>query len=311
MAKRYYRKLAMLHKVEAVYGTDAAPTGMANAIQATDVTFTPMEGGEEQRDLLQAHFGHSGIILTGLHARLEFSVELAGAGTAGDVPAWGGLLRTCGFAETVTEDTDVVYSPVSGDFESGTIWYNRDGVKHAIVGQRGTVSLQMTPARIPRLRFNVLGLHGTVPADTALPTVDYTGFQTPLVVSKANTTFALHGYSGPTESVSIDLGNQVEPRMLIGEEAVVVTDRRASGSAVMEAALLATINWDQIARAHTKGALALVHGKTEGNIIEIDAPHVQIGRYTEGNTQGIMNNTLPLMLTPSSAGNDELTITVK
>lgn len=310
MSKRYWRKLALLFKTEAVYGTDSAPTGSVNAIQATDVAFTPLEGGEENRELLKPYFGNEGVILTGLYGRLEFSVEVAGAGAAGDVPAYGPLLRACALAETVTPDADVEYTPVSDAFESGTIWYNRDGVKHALVGARGNVSVQFTPQRIPRFRFTLTGLHGTVPVDAALPTLDYTGWQTPVVVSKANTTFALHGYSGPTESVSIDLGNQVESRMLIGEEAVVITDRRSSGSAVIEAALLASKNWDQIARSHTKAPLAFVHGVTPGNIVEIAAPKVQIGRWSEGQTQGIANNTLPLMLT-TDAGNDEITITVK
>lgn len=310
MSKRYWRKLALLFKVEAVYGTDSVPTGSDNAVLASDVTFTPLEGGEENRDLLLPYLGNQGVILTGLHARLEFSVELAGSGEAGDAPAWGAILRACGMAQTVTADTDAKYSSISDAFESGTIWYNRDGVKHALVGWRGNVSLQLNPGRIPKLRFTGLGLHGAAAADTVLPTVDHTAWQTPVVVSKANTTFALHGWSGPTESVSIDLGNQVEPRMLIGEESVIIGDRRASGSAVVEAKLLAAKNWDALARSHTRGAMAITHGTVAGNIIEISAPSVQIGRWSEGQTQGIVNNTLPMMICPET-GNDELVITVK
>lgn len=310
MSNRYWRKLALLAKVEATYGTDSTPTGSENAILASDVTFTPLEGGEENRDLLLPYLGNQGVILTGLHARLEFSVELAGAGTAGTAPEWGSLLRACGMAQTITEDTSAAYTPVSDAFESATLWYNRDGVKHAIVGWRGNVSLALNPSRIPKLRFTGLGLHGTAATDTALPTMDVTKWKTPVVVSKANTTFALHGFSGPTESISIDLGNQVEARMLIGEEAVIIGDRRASGSAVLAARSLATKNWDAIARAHTRGTMAIQHGTTAGNIVEITAPAVQIGRWSEGQTQGIVNNTLPLMICPS-AGNDDLVITVK
>lgn len=309
MAKRYWRKLALLAKIEGVYGTDPTPTGEANAILATDVTFTPLEGGEESRDLLVPHLGHQGVILTGLHGRLEFSVEIAGAGAAGDAPAYGPLLRACGLSETIDAGVDVVYAPVSAAFESVAIYYNRDGVRHILLGCRGNVSLQLAPNRIPRWRFTFLGFHGTV-ADTALPAADTTAFLTPVVVSKANTTFSLHAYAGPTESISLDLGNQVEARMLIGAESVEIVDRRASGSAVIEAALLATKNWDAIAKAHTTGALAIAHGTVAGNIVELAAPAVQIGRYTEGQTQGIMNNTLPLMLKPNVA-NDELTITIK
>lgn len=311
MAKRFWRKLAMLSKIETVYGTDATPTGAANAILALDVTFTPLEGEEISRELLTPWMGDQGIILTGLYGRLEFSVEIAGAGAAGTAPKYGPLLRACGFAETVTALTDVEYDPVSAGFESATFWYNRDGVRHVLVGSRGTVTTEFTPKGIPRWRFNFIGLRGTAAADAPLPAVTLTGFIKPVEVSKANTTFSLHGYaSGPTESVSIDVGNQVEPRMLINEEACEIVDRRSRGSAVMEAALLAVKNWDAIARAGTTGALALVHGTTAGNIVEIAAPAVQIGRWSEGQTQGILNNTLPLILQPV-AGNDELKITVR
>jgi hypothetical protein len=89
-----------------------------------------------------------------------------------------------------------------------------------------------------------------------------------------------------------------------------ISDRRSTGSVVMEATQLSTKNWDAIAKGHTDGALALVHGTSAGNIVELAAPVVQIGRYSEGQTQGIANNTLPLMLKPNT-GNDELKITVK
>lgn len=311
MAKRYFRKLALLAKIETIYGTDPVPTGVANALLATDAAFTPLEGQEVSRDLLTPYLGHQGIILTGLYGRLEFSIEVAGAGTAGDAPAYSPLLRACGFAETVTAGVEVEYELVSGGFESLTLYYNRDGVRHVLVGARGTMTLEFTPAGIPRYRFNLIGLHGTLAADTALPATTLTGFKTPVPVSKANTTFSLHGYAvGPTERVSLDVGNQVEPRMLINSEACEIVDRKSTGSVVMEATSLATKNWDAIARAHTTGAFALVHGTIAGNIVSIDAPATQVGRWSEGQTQGILNNTLPLIFQPAT-GNDELKITVK
>lgn len=305
---RYARKLALLALPEVTYGTDATPAG-ANALQVLDVTFTPLEGSEEQREIILAHFGHQGVILTGIHQVIEMSVEISGAGAAGDVPGYGTLLRACGLSETVTVGVDVVYEPVTDGIESATLYYVRDGVRHIMLGCRGTVTLDFTNSRIPRFRFRLTGLLGTV-TDQAMPVATMTGFATPEPVSKAATTFSLHGYAGATESVSFDLGNSVEPRLLINEESILITDRRSTGSAVMDAALLATKNWREIALGHTTGAAALVHGTTAGNIVEIDAPAAQIGRYSEGVSQGILNNTLPLMLKPV-AGNDELTITVR
>ena len=309
MASRFVRKLALLAKIESVYGTDVVPTGSLNAVLATNVNFTPMAGSEESRDLLLPYMGHQGIILTGDHVMVEFSVEIAGAGTAGDVPGYGSLLRMCGLSETIDTGVSVEYEPVSSGFEAGTIYYNLDGVRHILLGARGNVSLEMSPQRIPRYRFRILGLKGTI-SDTALPSVTVTVFKKPLVVNKANTTFSLHSYSGPMEAFSLDLGNQVEPRLLVGYEGIPIVDRKSTGSATMEAALLAAKNWFAIATAGTTGTLAAVHGLTAGNIVEITAPAVQIGRPTQGSSQGIANYALPLMFLPD-AGNDDLKITVR
>ncbi len=296
---RYHRKLALLVKAETTYGTDSVPTALANAILASNVVFTPLEGGEEERDNIVSYFGHQGVVLTGLYERIEFSVEIAGAGAAGTVPGYGALLKACGLSETVTVATSVVYAPVSALIGSASIYYVRDGVRHILLGARGTVTLEFAANRIPRFRFTMTGLIGTV-SDQAVPTATLTAFQKPLAVSKANTTFALHGLNTATESVTIDLGNVIEPRLLMNSDSIELTDRRVTGQAVMEAVTVATKNWNQIARAGTTG----------GNIVEVAGATVQIGRYGEGQSQGIVNNTLPFMMLPGS-GNDEISITVK
>lgn len=47
-----------------------------------------------------------------------------------------------------------------------------------------------------------------------------------------------------------------------------------------------------------------------GNIVEIEAPAVQIGQPTYGNTQGVLNTSLPLTMTPVT-GDDEIVIRVR
>lgn len=306
---RFYRKLAVLAKIETVEGTDAVPTGLANAIQMNNVTITPLAGDQVSRDLLLPYLGQQGVILTGTYATISGQVEIAGAGAAGDVPGYGPLLRMCALAETITPDTDVQYDPISGAFEAGTLYFNHDGVRHILLGAKGNVSANLTPKQIPHFTFTLTGLLGTI-SDAALPSVDYTAFQVPLPVNKANTTLSLHGTAAVAESVAIDLGNQVETRFLIGAESVQVVDRNPSGTCVVEARLLATTNWFARAQARTRGALAAQHGTVAGNIVMFDAPAVEIGRPTEGQTQKIINYSLPLMLC-TDAGDDEFKITVK
>ena len=316
MTARKYSKMAILAAVEAAYGDDGAPTARANAIQMNDVTLTPLAGNEERRDLMLPWLGHQGVILTGNHVRIEGAVEIAGAGAPATAPKYGPLLRACGMAETVTQgngrndaDAKVEYKPVSSGEASVSIHYFQDGVRHVALGTRGNVQLDFTPQRIPRFRFTLTGLLGTI-ADQALPKPVLSGFHKPLHVSKVNTTFSLHGHQAIAESINLDLGNQIEQRLLIGEESMTLTDRQATGSAVIQATSLATKNWFEIARTATKGAMSLVHGTDAGHIVQVDAPAVQIGRPTQGQSNNIVNYTLPLMLTPSS-GDDEITITVR
>ena len=307
---RYTRKMAVLAKIETTSGTDSNPTGTANAMQFVNVSYAPIEGDEVSRDLMLPYLGNSGILLAGTYGKFEGEIEIAGAGTAGTAPAYGPLLRACGLAEVTTAGTSVVYSPVSAAFESISLYFNHDGVNHVLLNTRGNVVATFEPKKIPKFKFSFVGLLGTW-TDAALPTVTLTGFKTPLLVSKTNTpTFTLHGNAAPGESLTLDLGQKVEPRFLIGSESIEISDRSASGTAVIEARPLATVNWFDRAKTRTRGTLQLIHGTTAGSIVQIDAPAVEIGKPTQGVSQGIITYSLPLILCPS-AGNDELTITVK
>lgn len=305
---RLLNKLAILAKIETTYGTDAVPTGAADAMQMTNVTLTPLAGDQAQRGLMLPYLGNQGVTLTGDYVQIKGDVEIAGSGAAGTAPAYGPLLRACAFAETVTAGTKVEYDPVSSSFEAATLYYNADGVNHVALGCRGTVTIDLTPKQIPHFTFTLTGLLGTI-ADTALPTADLSKFTKPVVVSKANTTLSLFGAAKIAESLSLDLGLDVEPRFLIGAENIQITDRQATGTAVVEAHLMAETDWFGIAQARTRGALAAVHGTVAGNIVQFDAPAIEIGRPAQGQTQKILNYSIPLMLCPD-AGDDELKITV-
>lgn len=311
MAKRYYNRLALLAKIDTTYGVDAGPVAASNAILAAgDVVFTPLEADEIERELILPYLGHQGVILDAFRTRIELSVELAGSGAAGTAPAYGPLLRACGMSQTVTATTKVDYLPVSTGFESATLYYNRDGTRHIMLGARGTFQLELAPRAVPRIRYTLVGLQGSI-LDIALPAVTLTSFIKPLAVNDAATAMTLHGATLPIERFGIDLGNQVEPRMLINETSIQITDRKATGDIVIEATQAATKNWVAIAKAGQTGVFSTVHGLTAGNIIELGAPAVQIKPPREGQTQRILNNVLGLIFTPTSAGNDEFMLTVR
>ena len=308
MPTRLHRRLAILNKIETTYGTNSSPNAV-NAIVGTNVSFTPLEAEEIGRDLHLPHMGHQGVILTGQYAKIEFDVEIAGAGAAGTVPKYGSLLRACGMAEVVTAGTSVVYSIIEDAAESSTLLFISDKVMHILLGCRGTFSMSFEPKQIPKFRFTLQGMLGDI-EDVALPAFSLAGWTTPLVVSKANTVMSLHGAGSVAESLTIDLGNTLTPRFLIGDERMMISDRKSTGTAVVEARSLAEVNWFAKARSRARDTMSIVHGTASGNIVEVTGAAVEIGKPTQGETDGIVNYSLPLSFCPVN-GRDELTITIR
>lgn len=312
MAEKYWRKKALLAKIEAVYGTDAAPTGAANAMLGLNVNLRPFEGRDVSREIDRPYLGARGSIPVNAHVGLDFEIEMAGSGAAGTAPAYGPLLRACGLAETVTAGVDAAYQPVSESFESATLHLNIDGILHKAAGARGSVGMVVRPSELPRWRFQTLGLWAG-PADAALPAVDYSAFETPVDVSDLNTPVAtLNGVDLVLQSFEAALNNQVEGRFLVNSRKILLSDRSVSGTLVVEATALAALNPFTLAQApKTRVPLAITHGTVAGNIVEISMPTVELGRPSYGNTQGITNWTIPFTAIPSDAGDDEISITVK
>jgi len=94
------RKRTLLAKIESSYGVDPTPTGAANAILVSNLNVTPMSTELVDRDLIRPFLGNSEQLHAAIYAMAEFECEVAGSGTAGTAPAWGPLMRACGFSQT-------------------------------------------------------------------------------------------------------------------------------------------------------------------------------------------------------------------
>lgn len=99
---KFWNSKTLLAKIETTYGVDPTPTGAANAILATNVSFSPMEGTDVPRNLERQWFAADPTIAAGLYATISFSVEMVGSGTLGTAPGWGPLMRACAAAEVLT-----------------------------------------------------------------------------------------------------------------------------------------------------------------------------------------------------------------
>ncbi len=305
------KKMLLLAAIQASAGVDAAPTAALNAILCRALMPEPISGEQVERNLIRPYKGNSGKLFVGEHRKLTCEVEIAGSGTAGVAPAWGPLLKACGFSETVTAATSVAYAPVSEGEPLLTLYGYLDGTKYAMVDCKGNVSFELNAKGIPVMKFEFLGTY--IPAtEVVMPTgVDYSKFQAPKTVGKTNTpTFNFFGLAACISAFSIAMGNTLAWRELINCAGATSADRKPTGSVTMELPKVTTKDWAEVVRQGTVGAAVLVHGTAVGNIVEFQLPQLQCGLFTLNDDQSVAMMALPFDLIPL-AGDDELAIIVR
>lgn len=304
------KKMLLLAKVETTAGTDSVPTAALNAILCRAFMPEMITADEVSRDFIRPYKGNGGTLTAGVYRKLTCEVELAGSGTAGTAPAWGPLLKACGFSETVVAVTSVTYDLVSSGEPTLTLYGFIDGIKFVMTNCKGTVSFELNAKSIPVMKYEFIGAYAaatdiTMPSDTS-----YAAFKQPLVVGKVNTpTFTFMTVSACTSAFSINLANALAWRELINCAGPHSPDRKPTGSVTMELPPIATKDWAEAVRLSTTGAAQLIHGTVAGGIIKIDMPAVQPKPFTLQDDQSIAMISMPFDVNPVS-GNDELKLTL-
>ena len=217
---------------------------------------------------------------------------------------------TPGASSTYSIAANVGYKPVSASFDSASIYFNNDGVLHVITGARGTFVLNAEVGEIPTIEFTMLVIYNA-PTDTAAPATTYTNQATPLIFKAGNTTaFSILGYSGCLMSLEFDMANETIYRELVGcDKSVIITNRAVEGTCMIEAPTIAQKDFFTIANEDTTGILTMLHGTTAGNRVTLLAPKVDIGNPSYEDSDGIQMLSLPFAAIPTSAGNDEVSLT--
>jgi hypothetical protein len=303
------RKKLLLAKIEAAYGTDSTPTGSA-AILVRNLEVVPLQSDIVQRELIRPYLGNYEQLLANTRVQVTFEVELAGSGTAGTPPAYGPILRSCALSEILGAST-VTYQPESelSGFESTTLYFFIDGIRHIITGARGTFTLNGTVGAIPTIQFTMTGIFNA-PTDTALAVPTYANQATPLIFKNGNTTsFSAFSYSGALQSIDFNIANEIIYRELIGgTKEVIITDRKPGGTLQIEAVLLATKNYFTVSTGSTTGSITFQHGTATGNIATLTMAQSDLADVSYADMNGITMLNLPYVATPTAAGNDELSL---
>ncbi len=305
---RFFKKKIVLIKAETAVGTDAVPTGMANWIEARDISLTPFDAETAERNILQDHFGNSGKLIVGKYAKLSFSAALVGPGVAGSAPKIAPALLACGFAETLTVGTSAAYNLVSGAIGAVTVYINIDGTLHKLVGSRGNVSLSLPAKGIPLLKFEFESVFVT-PAEAAIPALDRTGWPLEEAVTAATTLpVTIDGVALAFSQLDGNLGNQLKRFNLPGPQVeVAIVDRKPTASVTILAPALSVFNPFAYAEAGSTLSLTTTHGTVAGKKARLDAKVRVIGAEYDA-IDDLLAYKLTLEPIPV-AGNDELALT--
>lgn len=303
-------RVALLAKLETTYGTDSVPTGAANAVLLQEAEVTPMDAERVERPIIRPYFGARPFVLAGKRVRIAATVDLAGAGAAGDVPAFGPLLRGCGMAQTIDPGVAVDYEPVSGGYESLTMYWNADGTQHRALGARGTWSVELRANSFPRLRLEYTGFF-TAPTAVALPAVTLTAWKDPRPVGFVDTpVLTIDGFNAVAESFSYSHGNAVTYRDLVNKREVQITGRTPTASVSIEAPALASKNFFALAESQAAVAVVVQQGTAAGAIAEFLMGHVQILNPRYRDSDGTLMLDMDLVPMPAS-GDDECTLRIR
>lgn len=318
MAERYTRRSAVLVKPEAVYGVAETVFAATDAILLTAPPQFLIEPDNVPRNLALPWMGNSEELPATRRAKLNFKVEMVGSGTAGTAPAWGKLLRGCGFAETVVAGNRVEYAPINASMEGLSFRFYRDGVRYLARGGRGTVKFDLSAYAVPTMDFEFWAFDVQA-ISSAVPAIDLSNFQTPQVVTTDNSgdiqlgaTLTAGAIAGGTslasKGISWDIGNKLAHRKLLAGEKIAITDRAVSGQMSVDLSDTDEITWRTDINSAAVTSLGFQHGSTAGKRIGVFAPRVQRTNPQAIDDDGAILISADLRALPGNTGAPELTI---
>lgn len=323
----FVKRRALLVKREVTPGVDSLPVAATDGVLLRSLDVVPIEINTVDRTLVRAFFGAFQQITVGKMVKITAELEVAGFGTAGPAtptPGYDTLLRICGHSRTIVATVPgppvvpgrVDYRPISTGFDAATIYFYQDGTLHRAVCCRGEMSMELNLDQIPVYKFEIMGLYAGVPTDTAMVTPTLTAYQTPLAVGASNTTLAKFLGANATgialQSLSVKLGNNLVYRDLVNtDELVRLVNRQTTGSFTIEAPMLAERDVYSLVLNNTLTSIDITHGTVVGNRVRFVSDFVQVVNPKFSESDEIVMLSGDLRFVPSTAGNDEYTLTVQ
>lgn len=312
---RYIRNTIGLAKKETSYGVDSTPTGADNAMLMHNVKIKPYNLKGVDRTWLRSFLGGFEKLMQEEASEISFDIELQGSGSLGVAPPWSPLMLCSACSETLFAGARVEYGPVSGSFDSGTLYIYDDGLLHIYLGARGSFDIKYPWRDRPMISFRCLGLNGGHTAvSNVVPTL--TGWKPPVLVNDANSgdvtigcTYSAGALSGgtayPSKGLEASSGIQLEYVPLLGGESVDVTARAMTAKTTLELTAAQEVAFYNALKAGTKQGIGLLHGTQAGYKSLFFAGNSQLSTLDLGEHAGRRLIDVGLDLPPTTVGNDD------
>ena len=200
-----------------------------------------------------------------------------------------------------------MYRPVSGGFESVTLYMYKDGILHKMPGARGTFTLEAKAGNYGKFSFTFTGQY-VKSVDSPLPANPTYRQLDPPIFEKAH--LSVDEYPAVVETLNIDISTSVSVRPDAnspdGYCGVRITDRDVSGGIDPEATLVADHDfWDRLENA-TQMVFRARIGEDVGNRIWTLAPSVQYTGLTYQDRESLLVYDAGIAFN-GVKGDDELT----
>lgn len=312
MALEFFTQRAVLLKQETTEGVDALPVGATDGLLLLNGS-SKIETSTIERAIDKPVFGHDPFVLASYRGTIEGEIELIGNATPGTAPKLAMLLKLSGLAQTldaVGPPAFARYNPVSTGIPSGTAYFHHGGTLTKLTGCRVALSaLTFAIGKAPTAKVQLLGDATGDVDEAALPTVDLTGFQTPVPVTEPTWTLTINGFAVSATELTLDFGTDLKIIEHSEDKIALIAARKPTWSATFYRPAKASLDPFALMKAHSSVALvSTLDGGSAGQKTILTIGQGQIESVEPIDGDGFLAYKVTGRGIATSAGNDEFLI---
>lgn len=309
MALEAFTQRRVLLKQETTEGVDALPVGATDGLLLLNGS-SKIEATAIDRVIDRDTFGHDPFLLANWRGTIEGDVELIGNATPGTAPKLATLLKIAGLAQTldaVGPPPVARYNPVATGIPSGTAYFHHGGTLVKLTGCRAALSaLTFAIGKAPTARVQILGDATGDVDEAALPTVDLTGFQTPVPVTEPTWALTINGFAVSATELTLDFGSDLKIIEHSEDKIALIAARKPTWSATFYRPAKASLDPFALAKSHAAVALvSTLDGGSAGKRTRLTIGQGQIESVEPTDADGFLAYKVNGRAIATSAGNDE------